>query len=167
MKIEHIDTTQIDLGLEMGTNIVNFRSVSVWWYLLYYCIKQHLTNIWSSIHETFKQHWGWVEKKRVIIFSNGSLIWDWIIPELCHLHSFFISPNIWYQIMIFLAITSVSTKSDFYKATSRNFTLCLFNTRLNYTQNNKFTAFVARNFLNIKKQLFWKLSVSKFNQNFI
>ena len=29
MKIEHIDTTQIDLGLEMGTNIVNFRSVSV------------------------------------------------------------------------------------------------------------------------------------------
>ena len=29
MKIDNIDTTQIDLGLEMGTNIVNFRSVSV------------------------------------------------------------------------------------------------------------------------------------------
>ena len=27
------------------------------------CIKQHLTNIWSSIHEKVKQHWGWVEKK--------------------------------------------------------------------------------------------------------
>ena len=26
------------------------------------CIKQHLSNIWSSIHEKVKQHWGWVEK---------------------------------------------------------------------------------------------------------
>ena len=26
------------------------------------CIKQHLINIWSSIHEKVKQHWGWVEK---------------------------------------------------------------------------------------------------------
>ena len=26
------------------------------------CIKQHLNNIWSSIYETVKQHWGWVEK---------------------------------------------------------------------------------------------------------
>ena len=25
-------------------------------------IKQHLSNIWSSIHEKVKQHWGWVEK---------------------------------------------------------------------------------------------------------
>ena len=26
------------------------------------CIKQHLSNIWSSICETIKQHWGWIEK---------------------------------------------------------------------------------------------------------
>ena len=26
-------------------------------------IKQHLSNIWNSIHEQVKQHWGWVEKK--------------------------------------------------------------------------------------------------------
>ena len=26
------------------------------------CIKQHLSNMWSSIHEEFKQHLGWVEK---------------------------------------------------------------------------------------------------------
>ena len=26
-------------------------------------IKQHLSNIWSSIHETVKQQWGWFEKK--------------------------------------------------------------------------------------------------------
>ena len=25
-------------------------------------IKQHLSNIWSSIHVKVKQHWGWVEK---------------------------------------------------------------------------------------------------------
>ena len=26
-------------------------------------IKQHLSNIWNSIHEKGKQHWGWVKKK--------------------------------------------------------------------------------------------------------
>ena len=26
------------------------------------CIKQQLSNIWSSVHEKVKQHWGWVEK---------------------------------------------------------------------------------------------------------
>ena len=26
------------------------------------CIKQHLSNIWSSIHRKVKQNWGWVEK---------------------------------------------------------------------------------------------------------
>ena len=27
-------------------------------------IKQHLSNIWSSVHAKVKQRWGWVEKKR-------------------------------------------------------------------------------------------------------
>ena len=31
------------------------------------CIKQHLSNIWSSIHEKVKQHWGWVEKRRCLL----------------------------------------------------------------------------------------------------
>ena len=26
------------------------------------CVKQHLSNIWSSIHEKVKQHRDWVEK---------------------------------------------------------------------------------------------------------
>ena len=26
------------------------------------CIKQHLSNSWSSIHEKVMQHWGWNEK---------------------------------------------------------------------------------------------------------
>ena len=25
------------------------------------CIKEHLSNIWSSIHEKGNQRWGWVE----------------------------------------------------------------------------------------------------------
>ena len=29
------------------------------------CIKQHLSNIWRSVHEKAKQHWGWVEKSFV------------------------------------------------------------------------------------------------------
>ena len=28
------------------------------------CIKQHLSNIWSSIHGKIKKRWGWVEKER-------------------------------------------------------------------------------------------------------
>ena len=28
--------------------------------------KQHVSNIWSLIHENIKQHWDWVEKKRCL-----------------------------------------------------------------------------------------------------
>ena len=31
------------------------------------CIKQHLSNIWSSIHAKFKQHWGLSWKKGLLI----------------------------------------------------------------------------------------------------
>ena len=34
------------------------------------CIKQHLRNIWSSIHKKVKQHWGWVEKNRCLQKKN-------------------------------------------------------------------------------------------------
>ena len=30
------------------------------------CIKQHLSNIWSLIHEKVKQHWLWVDKERCL-----------------------------------------------------------------------------------------------------
>ena len=39
-------------------------------------IKQHLSNIWSSIHEKVKQHWSWVgkgvayEKKHVLLLLS-------------------------------------------------------------------------------------------------
>ena len=31
------------------------------------CIKQHQSNIWNSIHAKIKQHWGWVEKKALLL----------------------------------------------------------------------------------------------------
>ena len=32
-----------------------------------YMCKQHLSNIWSSIHYKVKQHWGWVEKRYCLL----------------------------------------------------------------------------------------------------
>ena len=40
------------------------------------CIKQHLSNIWSSIHEKVKQHWGWVGKKSVAYKKSVYLNWQ-------------------------------------------------------------------------------------------
>ena len=34
------------------------------------CIKQHLSNIWSSIYEKVKQHWGWAEKKAFLMKNS-------------------------------------------------------------------------------------------------
>ena len=58
--MDDIETTYVDLGLETDTNIENIKSVSVWW-CLFIWIKQHLSNIWSSIHENVKQ-----KKKRCL-----------------------------------------------------------------------------------------------------
>ena len=38
------------------------------------CIKQHLSDIWSSIHDKIKQHWGWVEEKR----CSWKSVYSWI-----------------------------------------------------------------------------------------
>ena len=69
----------------MSTNKVNVKLVSSMVMLI--LIKQHQRNIWSSIHEKVKQHWGWVEKNvayiRKCICENKKLpyeIWrfSWI-----------------------------------------------------------------------------------------
>ena len=39
------------------------------------CIKQYLSNIWSSIHEKVKQLWGWVEKKKNVAYKKGVYTW--------------------------------------------------------------------------------------------
>ena len=49
--------------------------------MLVVCIKQHLGNIWSSMHEKVKQHWRWakksfVSKKACNYFSLIFSIWD-------------------------------------------------------------------------------------------
>ena len=35
--------------------------------MMFICFKQHLSNIWSSIHEKIKEHWGRVLKKALLI----------------------------------------------------------------------------------------------------
>ena len=34
--------------------------------IIFTCMKQHISNIWSLIHEKVQQHWDWVEKKRCL-----------------------------------------------------------------------------------------------------
>ena len=46
----------IDLALDMDTNVVNIKPVSVWWCYIY--IKQYVGDIWSSSHQKVKQRWG-------------------------------------------------------------------------------------------------------------
>ena len=62
MKIEmKMRNSYIDL--EMDTNVVNIKCLSI---VMVTCIKQHLSNISSSINEKVKQHSGCVEKKRCL-----------------------------------------------------------------------------------------------------
>ena len=51
------------------------------------CIKQHLSNIWGSIHEKVKQYWGWVEKTRCLQKKRVSGV---ILPERFHLNIMFV-----------------------------------------------------------------------------
>ena len=48
--------------------------------MMFLSIKQHLINIWSSIHEKVKQHWGWVEKKRCL--QKHVFVLDEILDEI-------------------------------------------------------------------------------------
>ena len=63
-KIDHIDTTWIDLCLDIDTIILNVKSISLWWMLKR--MKQHLSKIWSSAHKKLIKTNGWVEKKRCL-----------------------------------------------------------------------------------------------------
>ena len=51
------------LGPERNTNIANKK---IFHYDDAY-IKQHLSNLWSSFHEIVKEHWGWAEKKGLLM----------------------------------------------------------------------------------------------------
>ena len=62
-KIGRISTTQIDLGQYKHKMYLSIKMVV--------CIKQHLSNMWSSIHEKVKQHWGWVAYKRSVVYKKS------------------------------------------------------------------------------------------------
>ena len=49
---------------DMETNIINIYKMCLGM-MMPLCIKQHLSNIWSSDQEKIKQSSGWVEKKSV------------------------------------------------------------------------------------------------------
>ena len=56
----------------MNTNILNIKCLNIMMAIL---TKQHLRNIWSSIHQKVKQHWCWVEKsdtyKKSMLLNNN------------------------------------------------------------------------------------------------
>ena len=38
--------------------------------MMFKCIKQHQSNIWSSVHEKVKQHWGWNIHGIILVLGN-------------------------------------------------------------------------------------------------
>ena len=47
-----------------------------------FMFKQYVSNIWRSIHEKVKQHWGWVEKK-VCLLKKRCLQKALLIKKCC------------------------------------------------------------------------------------
>ena len=47
----------------MDTNMQNIACLGKTKFI---CNKQQLSNIWGSIHQKIKQHWGWVENNALI-----------------------------------------------------------------------------------------------------
>ena len=58
--------------------------------MMFICIKQHLSKIWSSTQEEVKQHWGWVEKEHCL--WKKACIWR----QWCNL-SFLRKLSSWYH----------------------------------------------------------------------
>ena len=50
------------------------------------CVKQQLSNIWSSIHEKVKKHWGWAEKIKRLVKKGlvYSVIQYTVFKFTCH-----------------------------------------------------------------------------------
>ena len=64
----------------MGTNILKYKTCLG--IMMIMCTKQHLSNIWSSIHEKVKQHWDWVEKKRCLQKKKHAFVLDEILDGI-------------------------------------------------------------------------------------
>ena len=59
---DHTGTTYTGPGLNI-TYIKYSKYKKCLSMMMFTCIDQHLSNIWSWIHEKVKQHWNWAEKK--------------------------------------------------------------------------------------------------------
>ena len=64
--------TWIDKDLDEDTKMINIKCLIM---MIFKCINQHLSKIWSSNHEKVKQHWGWVEKKRCLWKERAAAHW--------------------------------------------------------------------------------------------
>ena len=61
----HIDTTKCRPRPRHGHKYTKYKMCLSM--MMGICIRQHLSNIWSSIHEKIKQYWGWVKKKALLV----------------------------------------------------------------------------------------------------
>ena len=52
--------------------------------MMFICIKQHLSNNWSSIYEQVRQHWDWVDKsvvsKKSVYTATGYQVTSYVLP---------------------------------------------------------------------------------------
>ena len=90
--------------------------------------KQHLSNIWGSVHEKVKQHWSWVEEKRVHeshiqkperlslmyieLYMRLSHIFDKISSSFCYFFYFF---GEWCDISFFYLLGNTRSFRQFLK----------------------------------------------------
>ena len=104
----------IDQGLDIDTDTVNKKCLTI---MMLICIKQHLSNIWSSIHNKVKQHQHWVAKK---LASNKA------VPQCNDVSKVFVRSQIFFKITKYLNITRPNfllPKNRRNKGQSRSYTL--------------------------------------------
>ena len=65
------------------------------------CIKQYLSNIWSSIHEKFKQYWEWVEKS--VAYEKKACI---LLKKLMISQQFFPQNFLWVSNAVTIVLTN-------------------------------------------------------------
>ena len=52
----------VALFLKFLSKVIKIGTMKIPKMKRWHCNKQHLSNIWDSVYQKVKQHWGWVEK---------------------------------------------------------------------------------------------------------
>ena len=74
-------------------------------------IKQHLSNIWNSIHEKVNQRWGWLQKKACILLvpitkeylthflfrHEFEVVFAWIVKKSVPLFQISLILKLWFE----------------------------------------------------------------------